>query len=77
MGRNVLNTSHAETIADAVLDTLESDGGYSVDEIIPGLIQGVIDIAQGDDSLLDAAANLLADGGVRPEEYVTEEEDDA
>jgi len=73
MGR-LLNEMHAKTIAEAVLDVLESDGGFSVDEIIPGLIQGVIDIAQGDDALLDAAANFLADGGIQPE-FEDEEED--
>lgn len=59
----LLDDSRAVEIADMILDSLE-DAGYSVEEIIPGLIQGVIDISNDDDALLDQAANFLADGGV-------------
>lgn len=58
-----LDDSQATDIAGAVLEEL-FDAGYTAEEIIPGLIQAVIDVADHDDQLLDEAANFLADGGV-------------
>ena len=52
----------AEEIAESVVETLESEG-FSPAEAIPGLIDAIIRIADGNDELLDAAANYLADGG--------------
>jgi hypothetical protein len=63
MPLSILDTSYAGDIADAVIGTL-TDEGYTTEEIIAGLVQSIVDISAGDDSLLDAAANLLADGGV-------------
>lgn len=60
----MLNTTNARDIANSLLVTLE-DLGYDRDEEIAGLIQAVIEIAGEEDSLLDEAANLLADGGVQ------------
>ncbi len=60
---SVLNERSAQDIARAVFDML-TDEGYEVEEIIPGMIQTIILAADGDDALLDSAANLLADGGV-------------
>lgn len=65
---NNLDLSRAHEIAEEVVNNLEYDGGYSVEEMIPGLVQAIIDIADGNDNLLDAAANLLADGGVIEEQ---------
>jgi hypothetical protein len=58
-----LDESLATDIAGALVEVL-ADEGYSTEEIIPGLIQAVVELAKGDDQLLDEAANLLADGGV-------------
>ncbi len=58
-----LDPYRAREIAYDVILQLEDDG-HSTEEIIPGLIQAVIELAQGDDQLLDEAANFLADGGV-------------
>lgn len=62
-----LDPSFAGTIADEIIATLEFDGGYSIEEMIPGLVQAIILLARTDkqeDQLLDEASNLLADGGV-------------
>ena len=58
-----LDESRALDIAGAVIEVLY-DAGYNEEEIIPGLIQAVVEVASGDDQLLDEAANLLADGGI-------------
>lgn len=42
-----------------------ADSGYSREEQIKGLIQAVVILADGEDDLLDMAANFLADGGVQ------------
>lgn len=65
MSRN-LDESRARDISTTMIAVLE-DEGFSTEEMIPGFIQGVIDLAHGDDALLDEAANLLADGGVSDE----------
>jgi hypothetical protein len=52
----------AEDIANSVVELVESEG-FSPGESIPGLIDAIVQIADGDDELLDAAANYLADGG--------------
>lgn len=52
----------ATDIATEVVSSLE-DAGYSPSEAIPGLVQAIIEFADGDEELLDAAANFLADGG--------------
>lgn len=52
----------AEEIAESVVSTLEGEG-FSPSEAIPGLIDAIILLADGNDELLDAAANYLADGG--------------
>ena len=70
----VLDTRHAPTIADAIVGVLEESGGYTVEEMIPGLVQAIVDLANDADIYLDAAANLLADGGVR---HLQEYEDDS
>lgn len=57
-----IDTSKAHDIANEVIPILE-DAGYSVEEMIAGLIQGVVDLAHGSEPLLDDAANFLADGG--------------
>jgi hypothetical protein len=58
-----LDPYRAREIATDIIMYLEDDG-HTTEEIIPGLIQAVIELAQDDDRLLDEAANLLADGGV-------------
>lgn len=63
---NILSNEHAGDVADMVVGVLE-DEGYSAEEIIPGLVQAIVDLAEkqrDSDAYLDAAANLLADGGV-------------
>lgn len=62
-----LDLSRAHEIADEVVSSLEYDGGYTIEEMIPGLVQAIVDLADGADELLDGAANLLADGGVEEE----------
>jgi hypothetical protein len=59
----LLDDSLAEDIANLVIAAL-TDEGYHPLEIVPGLIQAVVVLAEGDDRILDAAANFLADGGV-------------
>lgn len=73
----ILDDSFAERIADAVTEVLESDGGYTPEEIIPGLVQAVVDVAKkarDPEGCLDEAANMLADCGVPDEEEVGVEE---
>lgn len=57
----------AEEISESVVDTLTSEG-FSPSEIIPGLIDAIVLLADGSDELLDAAANYLADGGTAGQE---------
>lgn len=59
----ILDESSATDIANETISNLEYEG-YSVAEMIPGLIQAIVMLAVGDDQVLDEAANLLADGGV-------------
>lgn len=59
----ILDESLATDIAENVLNLLY-DEGYLPEEIIPGLITAVVQAADGNDQMLDEAANLLADGGV-------------
>ncbi len=47
-----------------LVDQLD-DEGYSQEEMIGVFAQAVLLAADGDDTLLDAAANFLADGGVQ------------
>lgn len=63
----LIDTAQAGTIADAILDMLDEYGGYSPEEIIPGLIEAVIRVADNDDDLLNEASNFLADGGLSEE----------
>ena len=60
---HALDTTHANSVGLIIVETL-NDLGYSAEEAIPGLIQAVVLQANGDDALLDEAANLLSDGGV-------------
>ena len=63
-----LDPTHATTIADAIIPVLEDDGGFTVEEMIPGLIQAVVNLARtttNPELYLDCAVDLLADGGVR------------
>jgi hypothetical protein len=65
-----LDSFAAEDIAEDLVIDLIDDQGYSPEEAIPGLIQAVLNIAgksRDPEGLLDAAANYLADGGVRGE----------
>lgn len=63
---SILNTDHANEIATEVISQLE-DAGYPVEESIPGLVVAIVRLAGQSssefirESLLDAAANLLAD----------------
>lgn len=52
-------------IAESLIEAME-DAGYTAEEVIPGCIQAIIDLANDDEQLLDEAANLLADGGSMP-----------
>lgn len=61
--RSRLNLSIAREVSTMILDALD-DSGYRDHELIPGLVQAIIVTADGDDGLLDEAANFLADGGV-------------
>lgn len=70
-----LNPSYATSISDTIIALLE-DEGYPREEIIPGLIQAVVDLADQDDGLLDEAANFLADGGVVPDVIPWDEDED-
>lgn len=62
-----LTTQYAGSIADIILDSLDEAGYEDPREIIPGLIQAVLDVSEGDDDLLNEAANFLADGGEKSE----------
>jgi hypothetical protein len=64
MKTNVLDMSHTVTVTNTLLDVLDETGYSDPREAIPGLVGAIVAIAAGDDTLLDAAANLLADGGV-------------
>ena len=59
-----LDTNNAESIGENLIETLNDLGYTTPEEAIPGLVQAIVSLAGGDDSLLDSAANLLADGGV-------------
>jgi hypothetical protein len=69
----ILDLSQARSVADLVIECLD-DNGYQVEEeAIPGLVQAIVDLADGMDEstrqqLLDEAADLLADGGVTEED---------
>jgi hypothetical protein len=56
----LLDTSRSGEIADAVTDMLTDEGGYSTEEMIPGLVQAIIDLANSEEQLLDEAIDLLA-----------------
>lgn len=58
-----LDQMAGQSVSDDVMQFLE-DQGYGYAEAIAGLIDAVVKIADGDDQLLDEAANLLADGGI-------------
>lgn len=67
----LLDTSNAKSIADTVIDFLEDEGYTDLTEIIPGLVQSIVQASyeltsnsREQEMYLDAAANLLADGGV-------------
>lgn len=73
----ILDDTHAGMIADEVIETLDSYGGYTDEELVPGLIQAVIDVASRHDyteQMLDEAVDFLANGGV--EKDVGEERED-
>jgi len=61
----LLDHSLATEVAEIVGEALEEAGYQDRTEIIPGLIQAVINYADDHEQILDEAANLLADGGVR------------
>lgn len=69
-----LDQGQSTAVANAVVDALE-DAGYSIEEAIPGLVVAILAMARAsgeyEESYLDQAANILADGGV-DEEEVTE-----
>lgn len=54
----------AEDVERAVLEIVEAEG-LSPGEAIPGLVDAILSLADGNDELLDATANYLADGGTR------------
>lgn len=63
---SILDPTHAHQIAGEVLGILE-DEGYSLEEILPGLVQAILEATAEDpfeDELLDEVANMLADGEV-------------
>lgn len=60
----MIDTSRAQNISKLIIGSLLDDCGYTIEEIVPGCIQAVLDLADQDDELLDEAANFLADGGV-------------
>lgn len=60
---SVLDTSQAKEVAFMIHDMFIGEG-FKVEELIPGYVQAIIDLAQGDEALLDDAARFLADGGV-------------
>lgn len=65
----ILDHSQAGSIAELVIECLDDNGYASEAEAIPGLVQAIVDLADGVDEatrvqLLDEAADLLADGGV-------------
>lgn len=60
----ILDDIHAVAIAGAIVEALYEAGYTDEREIIPGLVQAIIELAAGNEQLLDEAGNLLADGGV-------------
>jgi RNase adaptor protein for sRNA GlmZ degradation len=71
----LLDHSQAGAVKTIVLEALEDAGYTVVEENIPGLVDALIELADGDDQLLDEASNLLADGGVDEDERVELEDD--
>lgn len=63
MTSQILDHGEAEGIAVDLIAQLE-DAGFSPEEMIPGLVQAIVVLADNDDEVLDEAAALLADGGV-------------
>lgn len=59
-----LDTSRALTLSALIIGELVDEAGYTIEEVVAGCIQAIIDIAGQDDELLDQAANFLADGGI-------------
>jgi hypothetical protein len=60
----ILDNHDAGFIADAIIAELEWDGGYSVEEMVPGLIRAIIQLADAHperEQILNEASNLLAD----------------
>lgn len=70
MTARLLDKSRQEIISDAVLDSLQDEGGFTPEEIIPGLVLAIVRIAQSTGTslqgtqLLDEASDMLADGGL-------------
>lgn len=60
----LLNTDYAGSVAEVVLEALDETGYLDADEAIPGLVQAIVKLANGDTDLLIEAGDLLADGGV-------------
>lgn len=52
-----------ESVSDIVTESLDDCGFTDPAETIPGLVEAIIKYANGDDQLLDEAAEMLADGG--------------
>lgn len=55
--------SEVHNVSEAVSVALE-EAGFSLEEAIPGLVQTIVNLSDDNEALLDAAANLLADGGL-------------
>ena len=64
----MLNTYYAQSLSRTIIEALEEAGFNDPEEIIPGLVQAIVELGNGEEGLLEQAGNLLADGGVEGED---------
>ena len=71
----MLNTYYAQSLSRTIIEALEEAGFNDPEEIIPGLVQAIVELSGNDESILEEAGNLLADGGVDGEDIAPFEPD--
>lgn len=55
--------SGSKELGEMIADLVQDYSGMEREEIIPGLVQAIVLIADGDDELLIEAGEMLAEGG--------------
>jgi hypothetical protein len=66
-----LDFSLVLSVKEAILEAID-ECGYSPEEAIPGLVQAIIKLADGDDRVLLHVGDLIADGGIDETEGIEE-----